>query len=242
MKEKEYGAKWFQAICAENHLPLNDAQLHVLQDYVALLRERNQKINLISRKDEHNIWERHILHCTSLLFHISVKADATIVDVGTGGGLPGIPLKILIPQLSLTLIDSIRKKTIAVTEFVQQLQFTDVHIECGRAEELALKSPLLNHFDYVIARSVSNLNQLVVWCFPFLKSQRTQLQSLTSDGDKTFIAPPAMIAMKGGDLDKEIALVRKERRVKGIDVINLTINGLDQAHNPDRKAVILYFK
>src|SRR3990172_6606526 len=106
-------ALWFQSICKWNGLSVSDDRLQLLERYVRQLLDWNKKLNLISRRDEENVWTRHILHSASLLFHLSLKQRARILDLGTGGGLPGIPIKILVPSFSVTLVDSINKKTTA---------------------------------------------------------------------------------------------------------------------------------
>ncbi|MEK6572220.1 MAG: 16S rRNA (guanine(527)-N(7))-methyltransferase RsmG [Bacteroidota bacterium] len=234
--------RWFQSICASNQLPVNKPQADLLQRYVAHLLDWNRKVNLISRKDEQNIWERHILHSVSLLFHVSFDAGARILDLGTGGGLPGIPIKILSPQISLTLIDSIRKKIVAVADIARKLSLTDVKVECGRAEELANREEFRRQFDYVIARGVANLNKLVKWSFPFLRARKFELDFSSNTDSKTFIRSPALIAMKGGNLEVEIMSALKDKDVKDIKAINLSFEGLDRTHDPDRKAVIVFFR
>src|SRR5438046_1794399 len=104
------------SICAANGLALSETELSLLARYAELLHEWNAKINLISRKDEENILSRHILHSLVLRMPAICKYDFSskfAVDIGTGGGLPGIPLKIVTPTLDITLIDSIQKKIAA---------------------------------------------------------------------------------------------------------------------------------
>ncbi|MGA9365194.1 MAG: 16S rRNA (guanine(527)-N(7))-methyltransferase RsmG [Bacteroidota bacterium] len=221
---------------------MSSQQAELLEKYIRLLLQWNKRINLISRKDEPNIWTRHVLHCASLLFSASIQQKAKVMDLGTGGGLPGIPIRILMPTLSVTLVDSMKKKTGAVVDLVDQLGLADVRVECARAEELATKKGFKNEFDYVFARSVADLKRLVKWSFPFLKSQRSDATTEAHVQGKTFIESPALVAMKGGDLMGELATARRNKHVKDIEVIHLNIKGLDASHNPDRKAVIVHFR
>jgi 16S rRNA (guanine527-N7)-methyltransferase len=232
---------WFRSLCVLNQLPLDDTQLEQLQEYAGLLLRWNQKINLISRKDEENIWEHHILHCACLLFNTSISSTAKLIDLGTGGGLPGIPIKILAPKLSMVLVDSVKKKAQAVADIVHQLSLTNVNIECSRAEQLGTRLGFHNEFDYVIARGVAKLNKLALWGFPLLKSRRAESPTPLRSGGKPFIKPPALVAMKGGDLGKEIRGAKRNRDVRGVEILDLKVKGLEQVHNPDRKAVIVYF-
>lgn len=242
MLAKDCGASWFQSVCLKNTLTVVNAQLELLERYVGLLLQWNRKVNLISRKDERNVWERHILHSVSLLFKVSIPTDARVMDLGTGGGLPGIPIKILIPTLSLTLVDSIKKKTQAVADIVHQLSLANVVVQCGRAEDLAKREEFRNQFDYVIARGIADLKQLVEWSHPFLKSERYELTGTSASERKIFIRPQALVALKGGNLDNEIESARKAKHVGEIRVIDLSVEGLELAHNPARKAVMVHFQ
>ncbi len=237
----EHKGAWFQSICDVNDFTVSDDQRDLLEEYVELLLDWNKKLNLISRQDEPNIWERHILHSASILFHLSLLSDGRVLDLGTGGGLPGIPLKILSPALSLNLIDSVRKKAVAVADMVEQLSLTDTRIDCGRAEELGTRKEFMGKFDYVITRGVANLKQLAEWSFPFLRLRRPAARVSSQDQRKTFINSPALIAMKGGDLEKEIAFARRSSNVRDITITDLTVQGFQATPNPDRKAVIVYF-
>jgi 16S rRNA (guanine527-N7)-methyltransferase len=239
---KDSGASWFQSVCVKNALKVASGQLELLEKYVAVLLEWNQKVNLISRKDEQNVWERHILHSVSLLFRFSVVANARIMDLGTGGGLPGIPIKILIPTLSLTLVDSIKKKTHAVADIVHRLSLTNVHVECGRAEELARTKEFRNQFDYVMGRGVADLKRLIEWSYPFLESPRYKSTDTSGAEPKALIKPRALIALKGGNLEGEIASARKAKHVDDINVIELRVEGLDRSQNPHRRVVIVHFQ
>src|SRR5258706_6794358 len=92
---------WFRKICRQNNFSISDNQLDLIKSYVDYLIDWNSKLNLISRKDEHNIWCRHILGSVNFLFDHPFEQNAKIVDVGTGGGLPGIPLAILCSDLNI---------------------------------------------------------------------------------------------------------------------------------------------
>jgi 16S rRNA (guanine527-N7)-methyltransferase len=232
---------WFRSLCALNQLPLGDTQVEQLQEYTGLLLRWNRKVNLISRKDEENIWERHILHSASLLFNVSISSAAKAIDLGTGGGLPGIPIKILAPALSIVLVDSVKKKAQAVADIVDQLSLTNVNVECSRAEQLGTRPGFYNEFDYVTARGVAELNKLALWSFPLLKLRGTELPNVTRS-DKLFVEPPALLAMKGGDLRKEIRGAKRSADVRDIQILDLEVKGLEQVQNPDRKVAIVYFQ
>lgn len=229
----------FEAICRQNGLLITDHQREQFRLYALQLLKWNKSVNLISRKDENNLWQRHLLHCSSLLFHLSFLPASAVLDLGTGGGLPGIPLKILLPSLQVVLIDSIRKKTVATASIIKDLSLRNIKVESGRAEELARRDQYKHRFDYVVARAVGELKELVSWSSGFLRS-RGPAVAKDVDTTKRLIQPPALIAMKGGDLEAEVREAKRDRRVKHIEIVGLTIRGVDEMISPEKKAVIVY--
>ena len=163
------------------------------------------------------------------------------MDLGTGGGLPGIPLKILMPQSSFCLIDSIKKKTVAVANILSKLSLADVKVECGRAEHLGKRKEFVGQFDYVITRGVGDLSEIARWSLPFLGWRSSESEDPVTTGEKMFVPPPALIAMKGGNLDAEIASAWRVKQVKEIFVKDLAILGVSATENPDRKAIVVHF-
>src|SRR5258708_4588193 len=164
-------AIWLRTIFRKNGLLISDNQMAKLREYVGSLLEWNKKINLISRRDVEGIWERHILVSAAVLFKFDLLPDSSIVDIGTGGGLPGIPLGILGNRLTVTLIDSIQKKIRAVSEIILSLKLENIKAVAGRIEELNKSAPYRSSYDYVIARGVGSITEIVNWGRPLLKRQ-----------------------------------------------------------------------
>ena len=165
---------------------LNDAQVDKLSRLAPLYEEWNARINVISRKDIGNLYERHVLHSLAIARVISFADGAKVLDLGTGGGFPGIPLAILFPEVSFTLIDGTKKKIQVVQAVAEGLNLSNVTALHKRAEELKLK------FDFVVSRAVAPLDRLMEWCAPLI--QNNQLHGL----------PNGLLALKGGDLKGEI--------------------------------------
>ena len=226
---------WLRTICRKNGLPVSDNQLALLQDYVAQLLNWNLKVNLISRQDEELVWQNHILHSVSLLFKIKLRRPSVIMDLGTGGGLPGIPLKILLPDVDFLLIDSTRKKVIAVQEILRGLGLPGIEAVWGRAEDLVKQKNLLSHFDYIITRAVAPLTMLVSWSKPFLRSAPTAEQM----EDDCRLSPPALIALKGGDLEEEIAETNRREKIGLIKVVDLVYSGSEEISSTGKKIVVV---
>ena len=165
----------------------------------ALYREWNAKINVISRKDIDNLYEHHVLHSLAIAHMIRFRPDTRILDFGTGGGFPGIPLAILFPETQFHLVDSIGKKIRVVNDVAQQLGLQNVRAEQIRAEELRQK------YDFVVSRAVTDLNQFVKW----VRGRFTSHQR--------HILPNGILYLKGGNLKQELAPFGRQITLYPID-------------------------
>ncbi|MEA3460241.1 MAG: 16S rRNA (guanine(527)-N(7))-methyltransferase RsmG [Bacteroidota bacterium] len=165
---------------------LSSQQIQHFEKLIQILPRLNQKVNVISRKDITYLEERHILHSLSIAkkFHFDYKAR--VLDVGTGGGFPGIPLAILFPETAFTLVDSIGKKIRLVEELVRELDLKNVTPVNQRMEQLDLKT------DFVVSRAVTAFPRLHQWT-----------RKLIEHGNEQSM-PNGLISLKGGDLDKEL--------------------------------------
>ncbi len=132
---------------------INPSQTKKFQDLYSIYKSWNSKINLISRKDFENLYIHHVLHSISILKFIKFKKDTKVLDVGTGGGFPGVPLAILFPEVEFTLIDGIGKKIVAVDSIIKDLKINNAEGLKIRAENLYEK------YDFVVARAVTSLDK-----------------------------------------------------------------------------------
>ena len=160
-----------------------------------LYEDWNSKINVISRKDMDNFVEHHVLHSLAIAKVITFKSMADVMDLGTGGGFPGIPLAIMFPDTNFYLVDSIGKKIKVVKDVAEQLQLKNVTAEQIRAEQVQ------RDFDYVVSRAVTDLSQFVGW----VKGKFSDIQYHKLHN--------GIIYLKGGDLSEEIAPFRKKVRL-----------------------------
>ena len=152
----------------------------------SLYQDWNEKINVISRKDIDNIYTNHVLHSLGIAKVMAFNPGAQIMDVGTGGGFPGIPLAILFPETEFYLVDSIGKKITVVKEVVSALGLTNVAAEQIRAEQVK------NKYDFVVSRVVTRMKEFYGWVNNKVKAHSTH--SLDN----------GILYLKGGDLDEEL--------------------------------------
>ncbi len=208
----------FLSACRENNLTISESQIRLLEKYVFLLLLHNKKLNLISRKDEENVWTRHILHCTSLLFYRKFPPAVNILDLGAGGGLPGIVFAIFHPGLRFTLLDATRKKIEAVKSMVNDLSLENVNTAWGRAEEIGKQPDYAGKFNIVVARAVAPLNKLVKWAKPFLAPLHADIPKSPDS-----IPVRSLVAFKGGDVIKELKQIEKIKAIKKIGILKLDL-------------------
>lgn len=228
-----------ESICRKNGLRIEEDKVQQLSRFVELLLEWNSKINLISRADVANVWFSHVLHSLSLLFVIDFPRNAAVIDLGTGGGLPGIPLAILRDDIQMTLLDSIRKKTMVVQDVVKKLALKNVHVVTGRAEDLGRQKEFAHSFNIVVSRATASLTDLVKWSQPLLKEASGDKREIS---DQRVCNLPCLIAFKGGDLGSEIEKAAIKVGMKQHSIINLAFDGSEELGLHDKKLVIVPFQ
>lgn len=168
------------------YFKLTDSQAEQFAQLDVLYRDWNSKINVISRKDIDNLYEHHVLHSLAIAKFLPFQLGTTILDVGTGGGFPGIPLAILFPECQFLLIDSIGKKIKVASEIAKALGLTNVVCKQERAEEEKQK------FDFIVSRAVMPMPDLV-------KLVRKNISPTHRNA-----IPNGLIVLKGGDLKEEL--------------------------------------
>ena len=160
------------------------------QKLEGLYKEWNEKINVISRKDIDSLYEKHILHSLSIAASFSFEPGMEIIDIGTGGGFPGIPLAIFFPEVKFLLADSIAKKLKVVDAVAEGIGLSNISTRHTRAEDIKNQK-----FDFAVSRAVAPLKELWTWARPLLKTK-----ALSADAEHK----PGLICLKGGDLALEI--------------------------------------
>ncbi|MDD6209168.1 MAG: 16S rRNA (guanine(527)-N(7))-methyltransferase RsmG [Bacteroidales bacterium] len=176
----------------ENYFPhLSATQKEQFDHLFALYSDWNSKINVISRKDIDNLYTHHVLHSLGIAKVITFSKGTTLMDVGTGGGFPGIPLAILFPDIRIHLIDRIGKKIKVATEVANAIGLNNVTFQHGSAEEVKTQ------FDFIVSRAVMPLDDLIKITRKNIKKE--QINPL----------PNGLICLKGGELQREVFPYRK---------------------------------
>lgn len=164
-------------------------QLEQFKQLAPIYTEWNQQINVISRKDIESLYERHVLHSLSIAAQYPFVPGLEIIDIGTGGGFPGVPLAIFFPEVKFHLVDSIAKKLKVVDAVKQELGLDNLTFEHTRAENITGRK-----FDFVVSRAVAPLKDLWTWGKPLIRNARAMEEYKNG-----------LICLKGGDLTQEIA-------------------------------------
>ena len=174
------------------------AQLTQFAALDGLYKEWNSKINVISRKDIDGLYEKHVLHSLAIAAAFQFEPGMEILDIGTGGGFPGIPLAIFFPEVKFLLADSIAKKLKVVDAVAEGLELKNVTTQHIRVEEIKNRK-----FDFVVSRAVAPLKDLWRWSKPLLKKSHASLTQ-SPESTSSQVSPPGLICLKGGDLANEI--------------------------------------
>ena len=184
-----------------DYFQLSDHQEQQFAALDVLYRDWNSKINVISRKDIDNLYEHHVLHSLAIAKVLPFQPHTEILDIGTGGGFPGIPLAILFPECRFTLIDSIGKKIKVAQEVAKAVGLTNVECIQERAEEEKRK------FDFVVSRAVMPLPDLV-----------RLVQKNVSNKQRNAV-PNGLVVLKGGDLREELRPFQKRAEITEISTL-----------------------
>ena len=176
-------------------MEISQEKLEIYRSLYGIYKDLNDKVNLISRKDFENFYLHHIIHSLSITKFELIKDENNIIDLGTGGGLPGIPLAIYYNRKNFILVDSIRKKITAVDKIINKINAKNISTLNNRAENLDIKA------DIIICRSVSSVDNLIQWT-----------KGLLNDKGR-------LILLKGGNVNKELKNISSRFTIYNLDDI-----------------------
>lgn len=197
-------------------LDLEDRDYERFDDYKRLLKEWNEKINITAITDDEEIDIKHFLDSLSLFTTKYFKGSKKLIDIGTGGGFPGLPLKIVNEDLDVVLLDSLNKRIRFLNEVIETLGLKDILALHGRAEELSRQKEHREKYDLAVSRAVASLNTLSEYCLPFVK------------------VGGHFISMKGPDIEEELKESKNAINTLGAKIVEerlVTIPGSDIVHS-----------
>lgn len=197
-------------------LDFNEKKYEKFMKYKDLLKDWNEKVNLTAITDDEEIIKKHFIDSIKIFSFKPLKNAKKIIDIGTGGGFPGIPMKIMMPEAEIVLLDSLKKRINVLENILKELGISDVTTIHGRAEDYAKESIYRESFDAVVSRAVANLTVLSEFCLPYVKKGGY------------------FIAMKGPSVDEEVAESKKAIEILGgqlKDIIEVEIEDSDLKHN-----------
>lgn len=156
-------------LCDMFHVKLSDGQVDQFNRYYELLVKKNEVMNLTAITDYHEVCLKHFADSISLSQYYDMSSVDSLIDVGTGAGFPGIPLKILFPHLNVTLLDSLNKRLLFLEDVIDELDLDNIKTVHSRAEEAGRMKNLREHYDLCVSRAVANLSTLSEYCLPLVK-------------------------------------------------------------------------
>lgn len=207
-------------------IELTDLQLNAFETYYDMLIDRNKVMNLTAITEFDEVMDKHFLDSIYLFRSIKLEADYKLIDIGTGAGFPGIPLKIVFPELKITLLDSLNKRVGFLNDVIDELNLNDIEAIHGRAEDIARDKAYRASYDIAVSRAVANLSTLSEYCLPFVKIGGKFVSYKSGDCADEVDNAKAAIHLLGGKINKidEFSYSNNSRSFIVIDKVMNTSN------------------
>ena len=207
-------------------IELTNSQLNAFETYYDMLIDRNKVMNLTAITEFDEVMDKHFLDSVYLFRSIELKADYKLIDIGTGAGFPGIPLKIVFPELKITLLDSLNKRVGFLNDVIDELNLNDIEAIHGRAEDIARDKTYRASYDIAVSRAVANLSTLSEYCLPFVEIGGKFVSYKSGDCADEVDNAKAAIHLLGGKINKidEFSYSNNSRSFIVIDKVMNTSN------------------
>ncbi|RYL90884.1 16S rRNA (guanine(527)-N(7))-methyltransferase RsmG [Sporolactobacillus sp. THM7-4] len=202
--------KLLESLLLDKGIHLSPLQMEQFDTYYRQLVEWNQKMNLTTITDEEDVALKHFYDSVTPAFYFSFKGPLKLCDVGSGAGFPGVPLKIIFPDLQLTIVDALKKRLVFLNSLIESLELRNVSLFHERAEVFACKQEMREHFDLVTARAVANLSVLSEYCLPLVREHGTFIALKGLHAEKEIEQAAHAIRMLGGSLSRTETFILPE--------------------------------
>lgn len=225
---EKYDTSFFEKDLSSFSISLEKRQICQFLKYYELLTEKNKVMNLTAITEYDEVMKKHFVDSLAIASCMDLSKPLTLIDVGTGAGFPGIPLKIVFPHLKVTLLDSLRKRIDFLNEVIEELELQNIEAVHGRAEDFAKPDKLREKYDVCVSRAVANLSTLSEYCIPFVKiggifaSYKSEkvTEELENAGKAISLlgcrkADRRDFVLPGSDMNRTIVLFRKEKETPG---------------------------
>lgn len=199
-----YDFSHFQKILEKWEIPFSSEQQEQFVTYYKMLVEKNKVMNLTAITEFDEVLDKHFLDSIALARYVDLTKSISLIDLGTGAGFPGMPLKIMFPNLKVTLADSLNKRIVFLNEVIGELGLTDIQTVHARAEDLAHNSDYREQYDYCVSRAVANLSSLSEYCLPFVRIGGRFISYKSGEIEEELAAAKKAIFLLGGQFDQVI--------------------------------------
>ena len=194
-------------ICNKFNIEISDDQINCFENYYELLIEKNKVMNLTAITDKEDVIVKHFIDSIALIPYlldkgININNELKIIDIGTGAGFPGLPLKIMMPDVKFTLLDSLNKRVSFLNEVIDELKLKDIEALHGRAEDYASDNKYREKYDICVSRAVANLSTLSEYCIPFVKEDGFFISYKAGESEEEINNSKNAIKILGGKINK----------------------------------------
>ena len=213
MEKMQYDVSYLKRAALELKIELTDNQIQQFIQYYELLIEWNSFMNLTAITDYQEVLMKHFIDSITILQYFHEKKDFKLIDIGTGAGFPGIPIKIMCPDAKITLLDSLDKRIKFLNEVISKLGLKKIEAIHGRAEDIARKDIYREKFDYAVSRAVANLASLSEYSLPFVKMNGQFISYKSEDIDEEVMSAKKAIYLLGGKLEEIVSFTLPESNI-----------------------------
>ena len=227
-------------ICNKINIDISDDQIEKFKSYYELLIEKNKVMNLTTITEKNEVIIKHFIDSIAIIPYLKkldlIDSNKRIIDIGTGAGFPGIPLKIMLPDIEFTLLDSLNKRVGFLKEVIDNLDLSGIEAIHGRAEDYAVDKKYREKYDFCVSRAVANLSTLSEYCIPFVKTGGLFISYKAGESEEEINNSKNAIKLLGGKINKVEEFILPETDATRVFVLINKLTSTDKKY--PRKAGI----